>query len=96
VTLEHIIWLRPRPGTSAATLNSLLEELKALADVVPGVVSITAGPNLTDRAEGCTHAAIVTLESEASLQPYLEHPDHQVVGAKLREAAELLVFDYEH
>ena len=93
--LEHIIWLRPNPDTSDEQLDGLLQQLKALEGTVPGVVSITAGRNITDRAAGCTHGAIVTLENSAALQPYLDHPDHQVVGGRLRDAAELLVMDYE-
>ncbi|MEM0955142.1 MAG: Dabb family protein [Pseudomonadota bacterium] len=82
--------------TSPEKLDGLLQDLKALAGQVPGIISISAGRNLTDRAAGCTHAAIVTLENLAALQPYLEHPRHQTVGGGLREAAELLVFDYEY
>ncbi len=93
--LEHMVWLKPKAATSAEALDALLLEMIALREVVPGVVDITAGRNITDRAQGCTHAAIVTLDSPASLEGYLQHPDHQIVGGKLREAAELLVFDYE-
>ena len=93
--LEHMVWLRPKPETSPETLDALLEEMRNLIDEVPGILALSAGRNITDRAVGCTHAAIITLENAEALEPYLTHPRHQVVGGKLRDAAELLVFDYE-
>ena len=94
--LQHIVWLKPKPGTTAEALDALLEEVQGLIDEVPGILGISAGRNVTDRARGCTHGAVITLENAGALQPYLTHPRHQAVGVKLREAAELLVFDYEH
>lgn len=94
--LQHIVWLRPKPGTKAEALDALLEEVRGLVGEVPGILGVSAGRNITDRAQGCTHGAVITLENAEALQPYLTHPRHQEVGGKLREAAELLVFDYEH
>jgi heme-degrading monooxygenase HmoA len=96
VPLEHIVWLKPKPGTAAETLDALLDEVRGLVDEVPGIIQISAGRNISDRAQGCTHGAVITLENAAALEPYLTHPRHQAVGGRLREAAELLVFDYEH
>ncbi len=95
MALEHIVMLRPKDGTTDADLDALLEEVRGLVNEVPGILAISAGRNITDRAEGCTHGAIITLESADALEPYLTHPRHQVVGGRLKEAAELVVFDYE-
>jgi hypothetical protein len=38
---------------------------------------------------------LVTLESDGVLPGYLQHPDHQAVGAVLREHCEVLALDYE-
>jgi hypothetical protein len=38
---------------------------------------------------------LVTLESDRALPEYLQHPDHQAVGAVLREHCEVLALDYE-
>jgi hypothetical protein len=95
VALQHIVWLKPRAGVSAEALDALLDEVRGLLGEVPGILAISAGRNLTDRAQGCTHGAVITLENAAALEPYLTHPRHQEVGGKLKEAAELLVLDYE-
>ena len=95
MALEHIIWLRPHAETTAEHLDELIDELKALKGEVPGILQVSGGRNLTDRANGCSHGIIVTLENMAALEPYLTHPSHQVVGGRLREAAELLVMDFE-
>jgi hypothetical protein len=39
---------------------------------------------------------LVTLDSADDLPGYLSHPDHQVVGAVLREHCGVLALDYEH
>ena len=50
---------------------------------------------MTDRANGATHGVLVTLERADDLPAYLNHPDHQAVGAVLREHCEVLALDYE-
>jgi hypothetical protein len=50
---------------------------------------------MTDRANGATHGVLVTLERADDLPSYLNHPDHQAVGAVLREHCEVLALDYE-
>jgi len=42
-----------------------------------------------------THGVLVTLERSSDLPDYLGHPDHQAVGAVLREHCEVLALDYE-
>ena len=94
MALEHMVWLAPKAGVDDAKMEEILAAIRALTHV-PGVMAISAGGNITDRANGATHGVLVTLESADDLSGYLGHPDHQAVGAVLREHCDVLALDYE-
>ena len=94
MAIEHMVWLTPKTGVGDAKMEEILASIRALTHV-PGVMAISAGGNITDRANGATHGVLVTLESADDLSGYLGHPDHQAVGAVLREHCEVLALDYE-
>ena len=94
MALEHMVWLTPKAEVGNAKMEEILASIRALSHV-PGVMAISAGCNITDRANGATHGVLVTLESANDLSGYLEHPDHQAIGTVLREHCEVLALDYE-
>lgn len=94
MALEHMVWLTPKEGVGNDTMEEILASIRALTHI-PGVVSISAGRNITDRAKGATHGVLVTLGCAADLPGYLQHPDHQAVGVVLRRSCEVLALDYE-
>jgi hypothetical protein len=79
MAIEHMVWLTPKTGVGDAKMEEILASIRALTHL-PGVMAISAGRNITDRANGATHGVLVTLESANDLSGYLEHPDHQAVG----------------
>ena len=76
--LEHMVWLIPKEGVSDDKMEDILASIRALT-YIPGVLAISAGQNITDRANGATHGVLVTLRPD-ELPAYLNHPDHQAVG----------------
>ena len=93
--LQHMVWLTPKESVRADKMEEILASIRALTHI-PGVVAISAGHNVTDRAGGATHGVLVTLESHSDLPGYLQHPDNQAVGDVLREHCEVLALDYEY
>ncbi|MEO1082554.1 MAG: Dabb family protein [Pseudomonadota bacterium] len=93
--LHHIVWLKRKAETDETQMTELLGDIRALAHAVPGVVSVHAGRNLTDRALGYDYGVNVVLSDPEALQPYLDHPAHQAVGARLRACCEVLAMDFE-
>ena len=89
-----MVWLTPKAGVSDDKMEEILASIRALTHI-PGVLAISAGQNITDRANGATHGVLVTLEQAAELPTYLNHSDHQAVGVVLREHCEVLALDYE-
>lgn len=94
MALEHMVWLTPKAGVSEGKMEDILSSIRALTHL-PGVLAISAGRNVTDRANGATHGVLVTLNAAEDLPSYLNHPDHQAVGVVLREHCEVLALDYE-
>ena len=94
MALEHMVWLTPKAGVGNEKMEEILASICALTHI-PGVLAISAGQNITERANGATHGVLVTLERSSDLPDYLGHPDHQAVGAVLREHCEVLALDYE-
>ena len=62
MALEHMVWLTPKAGVGDAKMEEILASIRALTHL-PGVMAISAGRNITDRANGATHGVLVTLES---------------------------------
>ena len=94
MALEHMVWLTPKVGVSEEKMEEILQSIRSLTHL-PGVITISAGKNITDRANGATHGVLVTLESADHLSQYLNHSDHQAVGVMLREHCQVLALDYE-
>ncbi|MFW6060377.1 MAG: Dabb family protein [Phycisphaeraceae bacterium] len=94
--VEHMVWIRFKPGVSEARQREHLDGLRSLKGRVPGIERIAVGENFTDRAQGYTHGLLVTLTDRAALQTYADHPEHVAVAGPLREDADLLAMDIEH
>lgn len=93
MALEHMVWLIPKAGVSENKMEEIVASIRGLMHL-PGVLAISAGKNVTDRANGATHGVLVTLNEADDLPLYLNHPDHQIVGAVLREHCEVLALDF--
>ena len=83
MALEHMVWLTPKAGVSEEKMEEILQSIRVLTHL-PGVVTISAGKNITDRANSATHGVLVTLESPEYLPQYLNHSDHQAVCSWVR------------
>ena len=91
----HIVWLKFHPDSAKERIDAHLRALGSLPDSIGEITALSIGENFTDRAAGFTHGLIVTLDSRADLQRYIEHEHHAKVAGALREDAELLVMDIE-
>lgn len=82
-----------KPEEIAAALTGL-SSLSAL----PGVVSMTAGPDVSPESlsDGFSHAAVAVFESSAARDAYLPAPEHLAVVRQLQACMRrVLVVDIE-
>lgn len=72
----HIALYRWKDGTSLDDVQKLLDGIEALADKIPGVLSIQSGKNTSKYSEGYTHVILVRAQSAQAVDDYRQHPEH--------------------
>jgi hypothetical protein len=100
--IRHIVLVPFKPDIEGGRIAEIFASLKALKALVPGILAISAGSNVSPEgmARGHTHGFTVDFEDVAARDRYLADPDHGKVGAALVAAAAggadgLVVLDYE-
>lgn len=82
--ITHIVLVQPKAETSAEQLETTLEQVKALQQLIPGIQDIQVGKNLSQHyTQGYDYGIVVHLESMEHLETYRSHPAHQTVAREL-------------
>ncbi len=96
----HCVFLRFKAATASSEKNAVFEAIAALKDVIPGIIDVKYGQNVSPEGlnGGFVDGFIVTLESPEARDEYLAHPQHVEVGERLVSLTDgglagLLVFD---
>jgi hypothetical protein len=95
MAVNHMVWVRFRPGLDAEAIAAHATALRALQQRVPGVRSVSVGRNFTDRANGYDFGICVILDDKAALAAYAVHPYHVEVATALRRDGEIMALDFE-
>ncbi|MBM7570065.1 Dabb family protein [Aquibacillus albus] len=95
---DHMVFFKFNDSLTAEKEEELLGKLKAFKGVIPGIVELTAGVNVTEekeRGQGYTLGLRVTFEDEEALKQYGPHPVHQDFVKSLKGVIEdVIVVDY--
>jgi hypothetical protein len=88
--IRHIVLVRFPADAGPETIDPLFRALDDLRSVVPGMLSFSAGANVSPEglARGFTHAFVADFADAAARDAYLVHPAHQAAGARLVAAAQ--------
>jgi len=96
----HCVFLRFKAAIQAADKQAIFDAVVALKDVIPGIVEVKFGPNVSPEGlnGGFVDGFIVSFESPEARDQYLVHPEHVIVGERIIAATDgglagLLVFD---
>lgn len=81
--IVHIAEYRWKDGTSSSQIEDALAKVRALRDILDGVLDIRCGENYSRWNKGYTHAIVVLAKDQAGLDAYREHPDHAAVAAEI-------------
>ena len=97
--IEHVVLLKLKDNATKAQAQALLDGLKKLKNVIPGMVEVSGGYNNSPegKSAGFSYGFIVRFKDAASRDGYLPHPEHQKLAKDLVRpiADDVLVFDYE-
>lgn len=74
--VTHMILVRLKEEATEDQKVALVDALKALKDI-PGVLTCTAGQNVSQRNDGYTIGCAMVFDTQASLDAYAPHPLHQ-------------------
>src|SRR6185436_18136797 len=99
----HIVLFRPKPNLAAGDRQAMFDALSAAATGIPSVRRFHVGKRITHgrpyeqmMREDYPYAAVIECDDLAGLQAYLNHPQHEKLGALFYELLESgLVYDYE-
>ncbi|MFC5759441.1 MULTISPECIES: Dabb family protein [unclassified Rhizobium] len=96
----HCVFMRLKSAMTPDDKQALFEAIVALKQVIPGILDIKYGPNVSPEGlhGGFVDGFAVTFESPQARDAYLVHPEHVVVGERIVTSTDgglagLLVFD---
>ncbi|MGM4980171.1 MULTISPECIES: Dabb family protein [unclassified Rhizobium] len=96
----HCVFLRLKSAMTQDEKKALFESVAALQQVIPGIVDVKYGPNVSPEGlhGGFVDGFAVTFESAEARDAYLVHPQHVAVGERIVSSTDgglagLLVFD---
>ncbi|APO66706.1 Dabb family protein [Rhizobium mongolense] len=97
----HCVLLRLKAAMTGEEKQALLESVVALKQVIPGILDVRYGPNVSPEGlhGGFVDGFVVTFENAAARDAYLVHPEHVAVGERIVSSTDgglagLLVFDF--
>lgn len=96
----HCVFLRLKSAMSQDDKRALFESVVALKEVIPGIVDIRYGPNVSPEGlhGGFVDGFVVTFENVEARDVYLVHPAHVAVGERIVSSTDgglagLMIFD---
>jgi len=81
--ITHVVLIQPKSSTSNEKLLALFQDVQALQEIIPGIISISVGENLSHYHRGFTYGVIMRFVDEAHLQAHHTHPAHVAVVTEL-------------
>jgi len=89
--LTHIVCWKYKAETVEATRIGHRERLRALLEIVPGILSLSVGEDILHLERSFDTGLVAVFADRRSLDAYTEHPEHQRVAAMGREVSERVV-----
>jgi hypothetical protein len=91
----HIFAFRWNPATLDADKVRARKEILAFRGVVPGLVAVNVGRNLSQRTHGYEFCGLMTFTSKDTYEAYSHHPGHVALLEWLSPLIEAVELDFE-
>ena len=95
--LRHVVLFKFKADARPDQVQQIENLFALLPSKIPAIIDFEWGTDVgvEDKADGFTHAFLVTFANEAGRDSYLPHPEHQAFVAALKPQLEkALVVDY--
>lgn len=95
--LQHVVALKFKSTATAQQIQQIETAFRALKKKIPQVKGLEWGTNVSreNLNRGFTHCWILSFKSEADLEAYIKHPEHQAFVELLRPVMEeVFVIDF--
>jgi hypothetical protein len=97
--VRHVVVFKYRSGATAAQIQQVTDEFRALRNRIPGITAFEHGVNHSPEGKnlGFTHVYMLTFVDAKARDAYLPHPEHRKFGELLSKLAVLedaFVVDY--
>lgn len=88
--LQHCVFLSLKCPQDIVSLQEPMALISRLVGTLPGVLSVTHGPNLDleGKSRAYQYGFVVTVSDASVLSEYGSHPDHQKAAGMLVSACE--------
>jgi hypothetical protein len=100
--IRHCVFVRFKAAFSRAGREAVFADLDGLKARIPGMLRFTAGGSVSpeDLGHGFADGFLIDFSDADARDRYLEHPEHQAIGARIHAAAEggadgIFVFDFD-
>lgn len=97
-TVQHIALIKFKADRTPADISEIFRALEDLRSKIPGILSLTWGPNISPEglSQGHTHSFIMSFENVPARDHYLAHPAHQAfVKFAVPQLDSVIVCDHE-
>jgi len=89
--ITHIVLFQPKAGTTLEEITNALDQVQALQQVIPGIIEVEAGENLSVKHQGYTYGFVMKFVDEEHLRAYAHHPAHRVVSDEFRRICSSII-----
>ncbi len=89
--ITHIVLLQPKPEITLEEITNALNQVQALQQVIPGIIEVEAGENLSVNHQGYTYGFVMKFADQEHLRAYAPHPAHRIVSDELRRICSSII-----
>ena len=92
----HNFSLRFKPDATHEQIASAIAAIRAFEGQIPGLLSVSAGANISPRSQGFGLGGTIQFTDRAALEAYNDHPAHQALLTTLGPLiADAIEVDYQ-
>jgi hypothetical protein len=91
----HIFGFRWNPGATDADKARARKEILAFRSLIPGLVAVNVGPNLSPRGQGYEFVGLMTFTNREAAEAYSTHRAHAALLHWLRPLIDPVELDFE-